>query len=102
MEDNMENNINNGVHNGISNNLSDYMSECSNFSENQKIRFIYNAIEDGWTVRKLFKRNSSRNDNIIQISNGDYEFTKQKTKINGINEFLLTNYLKKFLKNYLQ
>ena len=77
------------------------MLEYNNFSENQKMKFIYKAIEDGWTVRKLYKRNSNSNGNIIQISNGDYEFTKQKSKINDENSYLLTNYLKKFLKNYL-
>ena len=80
---------------------SNSMLEYNNFSENQKMKFIYKAIEDGWTVRKLFKRNSNSNGNIIQISNGDYEFTKQKSKINGENSYLLTNYLKKFLKTYL-
>ena len=80
---------------------SNSMLEYNNFSENQKMKFIYKAIEDGWTVRKLYKRNSNSNGNIIQISNGDYEFTKQKSKINGENSYLLTNYLKKFLKNYL-
>ncbi len=77
------------------------MLEYNNFSENQKMKFIYKAIEDGWTVRKLYKRNSNSNGNIIQISNGDYEFIKQKSKINDDNSYLLTNYLKKFLKNYL-
>ena len=77
------------------------MLEYNNFSENQKMKFIYKAIEDGWTVRKLYKRNSNSNGNIIQISNGDYEFTKQKSKINDENSYLLTNYLKKFLKTYL-
>lgn len=80
---------------------SNSMLEYNNFSENQKMKFIYKAIEDGWTVRKLYKRNSNSNGNIIQISNGDYEFTKQKSKINGENSYLLTNYLKKFLKTYL-
>ena len=80
---------------------SNSMLEYNNFSENQKMKFIYKAIEDGWTVRKLYKRNSNSNGNIIQISNGDYEFTKQKSKINDENSYLLTNYLKKFLKTYL-
>ena len=80
---------------------SNSILEYNNFSENQKMKFIYKAIEDGWTVRKLYKRNSNSNGNIIQISNGDYEFTKQKSKINGENSYLLTNYLKKFLKTYL-
>ena len=77
------------------------MENINNLSENQKMKFIYNAVEDGWTVRKLFNRNQTNNTNILQFSNCEYEFTKQKNKINDKNEYLLTNYLKKFLKNYL-
>lgn len=77
------------------------MENCKNLSENQKMKFIYNAVEDGWTVRKILNRNTGNNSNILQFSNCDYEFTKQKSKINDQNSYLLTNYLKKFLKNYL-
>lgn len=70
-------------------------------SENQRMKFIYNAIEDGWTVRKIFNKNQTNNTNILQFSNCEYEFIKPKSKINGENEFLLTNYLKNFLKRYL-
>ena len=77
------------------------MENTNNLSENQKMKFIYNAVEDGWTVRKLFNRNQTNNTNILQFSNCEYEFTKPKNKINDRNEYLLTNYLKKFLKNYL-
>jgi hypothetical protein len=48
----------------------------------QKMIFIYNAINSGWTVRK--------------IKENKYEFKKPKKKI--IRNFKLDNYLKEFIK----
>tara|TARA_Y100000389_G_scaffold192144_1_gene219284 strand:- start:393 stop:674 length:282 start_codon:yes stop_codon:yes gene_type:complete len=49
----------------------------------QKMIFIYNAINSGWTVRK--------------IKENKYEFKKPKRKI--IRNFKLDNYLKEFIKH---
>ena len=48
----------------------------------QKMIFIYNAINSGWTVRK--------------IKENKYEFKKPKKKI--IRNFKLDNYLKEFIR----
>jgi len=48
----------------------------------QKMIFIYNAINTGWTVRK--------------IKENKYEFKKPKKKI--IRNFKLDNYLKEFIR----
>ena len=65
-------------------------SRNTNFSgiennEIQKMIFIFNAINDGWTVKKL--------------EEGKYEFNIDKDKIK--KEIMLDDYLKKFIKNNL-
>ncbi len=54
-------------------------------NEIQKMVFIFNAINDGWTVKKL--------------DIGKYEFLMDKEKIK--KEIILDDYLKKFIKNNL-
>jgi hypothetical protein len=54
-------------------------------NEVQKMVFIFNAINDGWTVKKL--------------DIGKYEFLMDKEKIK--KEIVLDDYLKKFIKNNL-
>ena len=54
----------------------------TNLLEIQKMIFIYNALKDGWTVKK--------------ISGDKYEFKKGKNNIK--KEVLLEDYLKKFIK----
>ena len=50
-----------------------------------KMVFIYNALQDGWTIRKL--------------SNNNIEFKKKKTSIKNIdNEDFLDNFIKNNLK----
>tara|TARA_B100001964_G_C14118557_1_gene547250 strand:- start:380 stop:598 length:219 start_codon:yes stop_codon:yes gene_type:complete len=51
-------------------------------TENQQIKFIYNAIEDGWVVKKIYDKQT-------------YELTKSKKKIN--KEIKLEECLKKFI-----
>ena len=65
-------------------------SRNSNFAgiennEIQKMIFIFNAINDGWTVKKL--------------EEGKYEFNMDNDKIK--KEIMLDDYLKKFIKNNL-
>jgi hypothetical protein len=50
----------------------------------QKMLFIYNAIEDGWTLKK---------------KNGCYIFSK---KTNNKKEVIKDEYLAKFMKNNLE
>ena len=62
------------------------MDEITNINEInhiklQKMAFIYNALEDGWTIKK---------------KNNAYIFTKNHE---GKKEVFLDNYLKKFLEN---
>ena len=52
-------------------------------TENQQIKFIYNAIEDGWVVKKIYNKKT-------------YELTKPKKKIN--KEIKLEEYLQKFIE----
>jgi len=52
-------------------------------TENQQIKFIYNAIEDGWVVKKIYDKKI-------------YELTKPKKKIN--KEIKLEEYLQKFIE----
>lgn len=54
-------------------------------NEVQKMVFIFNAVNDGWTVKKL--------------DIGKYEFLMDKEKIK--KEIILDDYLKKFIKNNL-
>lgn len=54
-------------------------------TEIQKMVFIFNAINDGWTVKKL--------------DVDTYEFNMDKEKIK--KEIVLDDYLKKFIKNNL-
>ena len=50
-----------------------------------KMVFIYNALQDGWTIRKL--------------SNNNIEFKKKKTSIKNIdNEDFLDNFIENNLK----
>ena len=51
----------------------------------QKMVFIFNAVNDGWTVKKL--------------DVDTYEFNMDKEKIK--KEIILDDYLKKFIKNNL-
>ena len=51
----------------------------------QKMIFIFNAVNDGWTVKKL--------------DVDTYEFNMDKEKIK--KEIVLDDYLKKFIKNNL-
>jgi hypothetical protein len=62
--------------------------DLSNFKINNKelskIMFIYNAIEDGWTIKKKEDK---------------YIFTKQKCKEKHIyNDEFLENFIKKYFK----
>lgn len=62
--------------------------DLSNFKINNKelskIMFIYNAIEDGWTIKK---------------KDDQYIFTKQKCKEKHIyNDEFLENFIKKYFK----
>ena len=50
-----------------------------------KMLFIYNAINEGWTVKKL-------NNNKYEFKNNDKEIKK---------EFILENFLDKFIDNNL-
>jgi len=55
-----------------------------NNKELSKIMFIYNAIEDGWTIKKKDEQ---------------YIFTKQKSKEKHIyNDKFLENFIKKYFK----
>jgi hypothetical protein len=54
--------------------------------ELQKMLFIYNAINDGWTVRKL--------------DDGRYEFQKQRIKTTS--DVCMDNYLEKFISYYMK
>ncbi len=54
-------------------------------TEIQKMVFIFNAVNDGWTVKKL--------------DVDTYEFNMDKEKIK--KEIVLDDYLKKFIKNNL-
>jgi hypothetical protein len=54
-------------------------------TEIQKMVFIFNAVNDGWTVKKL--------------DVDTYEFNMDKEKIK--KEIILDDYLKKFIKNNL-
>lgn len=51
--------------------------------EIQKMVFIYNAINDGWSVKKIEK--------------SKYEFTKELNNFKNKKEINFENYLKKFL-----
>jgi hypothetical protein len=51
----------------------------------QKMVFIFNAVNDGWTVKKL--------------DTDKYEFNMDKEKIK--KEIILDDYLKKFIRNNL-
>ena len=53
-----------------------------NNKELSKLAFIFNALEDGWTIKKR---------------NNKYIFTKHKGKE---KEIFLENYLKNFLNKY--
>lgn len=64
------------------NNISDNIDQF-NIITVQKMIFIYNAINAGWTVRK--------------IKDNKFEFKKPKKKI--IHNFKLDKYLKDFIKN---
>jgi len=65
-------------------------------SELEKTKFIYNAIEDGWTVKKVTKRNNS--DNQIDVNNQLYEFIKPKVMLDD-NDYSLKKYLELFLRD---
>ena len=52
-------------------------------TENQQIKFIYNAIEDGWVVKKNYEKKI-------------YELTKPKKNIK--KEIKLEECLKKFIE----
>ena len=54
--------------------------------ELQKMLFIYNAINDGWTVQKL--------------DDGRYEFQKQRIKTTS--DVCMDNYLEKFISYYMK
>ena len=63
-----------------------YLSESNiDPAQIQKMIFIFNAVNDGWTVKK--------------IDNDKYEFNMDKDKIK--KEIILDDYLKKFIKNNL-
>jgi len=51
--------------------------------EIQKMVFIYNAVNDGWSVKKIEK--------------SKYEFTKELNNFKNKKEINFENYLKKFL-----
>ena len=51
--------------------------------EVQKMVFIYNAVNDGWSVKKIEK--------------SKYEFTKELNNFKNKKEINFENYLKKFL-----
>lgn len=51
----------------------------------QKMIFIYNAVNDGWTVKIL--------------PDGKYEFSKKDLKYTSID--CLDTYLKSFIKNFM-
>ena len=51
--------------------------------EIQKMVFIYNAVNQGWTVKKIEK--------------SKYEFTKELNNLKNKKEINFENYLKKFL-----
>jgi hypothetical protein len=53
-----------------------------NHKDIQKMIFIFNALHDGWTVKK--------------IQDNKFEFTKENEKIQ--KEIVLEDYIKKFLK----
>ena len=65
-------------------------------TENEKTKFIYNAIEDGWTVKKVTKRNN--NNNQMDVNNQIYEFIKPKKMLDD-NDYSLKKYLELFLKD---
>ena len=61
-------------------------NESVEHSDLQKMIFIFNAVNDGWTVKK--------------ISDDKYEFLKDNEHIKKEIE-LNNDYLKKFIKNNL-
>ena len=54
-----------------------------NFIQLQKMAFLYNALENGWTIKKKLKQNKQY-----------YIFTKNHE---GKKEVYLDNYLKRFM-----
>ena len=53
------------------------------YEKQAKMRFIYNAIEQGWTVTKI---------------NDEYHFTKDKKQAKSVHD---KNFLYKFIKSCL-
>tara|TARA_B100000780_G_scaffold250841_2_gene197161 strand:+ start:4425 stop:4676 length:252 start_codon:yes stop_codon:yes gene_type:complete len=71
-------------------------------SELDKTKFIYNAIENGWTVKKVSKKNDGsdqmNDSDQMDVNNQIYEFIKPKSMLNN-NEYSLKKYLELFLRN---
>ena len=87
------------IDSAIKTNIFDkYMSQINQdrLTENEKTKFIYNAIEDGWTVKKVTKRNN--NNNQMDVNNQIYEFIKPKKMLDD-NDYSLKKYLELFLKD---
>ena len=93
----------------ISNNIEDF-----NIVTIQKMIFIYNAIEAGWSVKKIknnisssiFSNNNNHCGNNVnspsdECSNslGKYEFKKSKSRLHN---FDLDTYLREFLRRSTQ
>jgi hypothetical protein len=71
----------------ISNNISILSNNNINdtsitYNDIRKMVFVFNALNDGWTVKK--------------IDNDKYEFLKDKEQMK--EEIILEDYLKKFIK----
>ena len=73
----------------MDNNLGKNMVKELDFVTMYKMMFIYNAIQKGWTVKKV-----NRNDK------DQFEFTNNKDEI--IKNFYLDDFLKKFVESNMK
>jgi|TARA_B100000925_G_C21703022_1_gene343204 hypothetical protein len=73
----------------MDNNLGKDMVKELDFVTMYKMMFIYNAIQKGWTVKKV-----NRNDK------DQFEFTNNKDEI--IKNFYLDDFLKKFVESNMK
>ena len=70
----------------MDNDLGKDMVNELDFESVYKMMFIYNAIQKGWTVKKIIKDNKDQ-----------FEFTNNKDEI--IKNFYCDDFLKKFIES---